>query len=93
VDPTLVSVPALTLPPMLDALPPAPRGHAPQVRQAWKYLVAAHKSTSALLDSLAIVRQANKETAGKTHGRYSDDEVDLLRAALVFTSSGLGRVS
>lgn len=87
-EPT-IAIPALTLAPNLGPLPPAPRGHAPQVRQAWKYLVAAHKSTSALLDSLTIVREANKSTAGKTHGRYSDAEVDLLRAALVFTSSGL----
>jgi len=76
-------------PPTLAPLPTAPRGHAPRVRQAWKYLDAAHKSTSALLESLAIVRQANKENAGKTHGRYSNEEIDLLRAAIVFTSSGL----
>lgn len=59
------------------------------MRQAWKYLSAAHGSTSALLDALAVVREQNKKTAGKTHGRLSNDEIELLRAALVFTSSGL----
>ncbi|WP_435735249.1 hypothetical protein V5D56_00050 (plasmid) [Cellulosimicrobium sp. PMB13] len=76
-------------PPMLAPLHPEPRGRVPLVRPAWKFLTAAHKSTSALLQSLLIVRQANKETAGKTHGRYSNEEIDLLRAAIVFTSSGL----
>ncbi len=84
-----VPSPALQLPPALAPLPTAPSGHAPQVRQARKYLEAAHGSTSALLESLAIVRKQKKVATGETRGRYSNDEIELLRAALVFTSSGL----
>lgn len=81
--------PAIPLPTTLAPLPAAPGGRAPQVRQARKYLEAAHGSTSALLESLAIVRKQRKDTKGEARGRYSNDEIELLRAALVFTSSGL----
>lgn len=91
VAPTFSSVPspAPQPPPTLAPLPPAPGGKAPQVRQAWKYLEAAHGSTSALLESLAIVRKQKRDSTGETRGRYSNDEIELLRAALVFTSSGI----
>lgn len=51
--------------------------------------MGAHGSVSALLDALTLVRDTNMQAAGKNRGRYTNDEIDLLRAALVFTSSGL----
>ncbi|HEY6798237.1 MAG TPA: hypothetical protein VI248_26455 [Kineosporiaceae bacterium] len=43
-----------------------------------------------MLDGLAVLRAANQAATGKdTRGRLARDEEDLLRAALVFTSSGL----
>jgi hypothetical protein len=74
----------------LDALPPPPRGRCPQVRQAWRYLTAAHSSVAGLFDALAVVRQANQEATGPdARGRLNMDQQTLLRVALVLTSSGL----
>lgn len=74
----------------LDALPPAPWGRCPQVRPAWKYLGAADSSVAGLFDALAVVRQANQEVTGRdARGRLSMDQQNLLRVALVLTSSGL----
>jgi hypothetical protein len=62
----------------------------PQISGAWRYLQASHASTKGLFDSLAIVRGLRQEETGKDpRGRLSNDEEDLLRAAIVFTSSGL----
>lgn len=59
------------------------------MRRAWKYLKATHESVSGLLDSFTEVREAARRAKGNAKGRLSRDEGDLLRAALVFTSSGL----
>ena len=59
------------------------------MRPAWKFLRTAHDSTAAILESFEARRRANKDAIGKTHGRLSADEMDLLRAAIVFTSSGM----
>lgn len=68
----------------------APAGRAPEIRTAWKYLVGAHKSVAGLFDSLAILRKnAVDEQRRAPQGRLSSDQLDVLRAAIVFTSSGL----
>lgn len=73
----------------LGALPPAPTGKCPQVRRARKYLEATHQSVSGLLDSFNVVHERRVQSRENGQGRLSRDELDLLRAALVFTSSGL----
>jgi hypothetical protein len=53
-------------------------------------LGAAHSSVAGLFDALAVVRQANQEATGQdARGRLSMDQQNLLRVALVLTSSGL----
>jgi hypothetical protein len=73
----------------LAALPAGPTGRCPEVRQSWKYLEATHRSVVRLLESFTVVREIASQTKGSTRGRLSHGQVDLLRAALVFTSSGL----
>lgn len=73
----------------LAALSPAPKGRRPTIRQARRYLEATHDSVSGLLDSFNLVREETAKVKGTAAGRLSRDQVDLLRAALVFTSSGL----
>lgn len=65
------------------------RGSHKSTLVAYNYLKSAHASVNALLDSLMVVRAENKKLGDKTHGRLSNDELELLRAAIVFTSSGL----
>lgn len=73
----------------LEELRKAPSGRCPQVRPARKYLEATHESVTGLLDAFELVRQSAAAAKQSTKGRLSRDQLDLLRAALVFTSSGL----
>jgi hypothetical protein len=73
----------------LDALVAAPSGKAPQVRRARRYLVATHESVAGLVDAFNLVHEQKTVTRENAQGRLGRDEIDLLRAALVFTSSGL----
>lgn len=73
----------------LSALPAAPKGRAPQIRRAWRYLEATHQSVGGLVDSFNLVHEKAVNSRANAGGRLGRDEVDLLRAALVFTSSGL----
>lgn len=74
---------------VLGTLPPAPRGRCPEIRRARRYLEATHASVSGLLDSFNVVHEKKTTSRENAQGRLGRDEVDLLRAALVFTSSGL----
>jgi hypothetical protein len=72
----------------LTALPRKPSGA--QVTGAWRYLIGCHSSVTGLFDGLATLREAKQNFTGQdARGRLARDEEDLLRAALVFTSSGL----
>lgn len=73
----------------LDPLPSAPAGHCPQIRRAWRYLDATHRSVTGLLDSFNLVRNTATTANATARGRLGSDQEDLLRAALVFTSGGL----
>lgn len=73
----------------LKALAPAPSGQAPTIRRARRYLVATHASVSGLMDSFNVVHEKTVTSRQNAQGRLGRDEADLLRAALVFTSSGL----
>jgi hypothetical protein len=61
----------------------------PEVANAWRYLGATHQSVSGLLDALHVLRLKGQQAKEETSGKLSADQQDLLRAALVFTSSGL----
>jgi hypothetical protein len=52
-------------------------------------LEATHESVSGLLDSFSQIRRVASDAKGSTKGRLTRDQVDILRAALVFTSSGV----
>ncbi|WP_067484188.1 hypothetical protein [Actinomadura hibisca] len=72
----------------LSALPAKPRGKA--INPAWRFLTAAHGSVQGVFDGLGQIRDAKQSEKGKdARGRLARDEEDLLRAAIVFTSSGL----
>jgi hypothetical protein len=73
----------------LGSLPAAPAGKCPQVRRARKYLEATHQSVGGLLDAFNLVHEKTVASRANAQGRLGRDELDLLRAALVFTSSGL----
>lgn len=51
--------------------------------------MATHASVSGLLDSFNVVHEKKVTDRTNAQGRLGRDELDLLRAALVFTSSGL----
>jgi hypothetical protein len=69
------------------------------IRPAWRYLKGTHATVSGLFDSFAVVREFRGEveddvesgdsTAQETRGRLTADQENMLRAAVVFTSSGL----
>ena len=73
----------------LRPLPDAPAGRCPEVRQPWRYLAATHETVGGLLESFTVVRERARQEKRSPRGRLSADQVNLLRAALVFTSSGL----
>ncbi|WP_141715939.1 hypothetical protein [Streptomyces sp. OspMP-M43] len=64
-----------------------PRGQ--MITPAWQYLKAAHSSVQGIFDGLSVVRRTRAEARDEFRGRLGTDEQNLLRAALVFTSSGL----
>ncbi|MGW2870092.1 hypothetical protein [Kitasatospora sp. NPDC001225] len=69
----------------LTALPTKPRGTA--ISPAWRYLKGAHATVQGVFDGLTAVRVAKQKDDPR--GRLGRDEADLLRAAIVFTSSGI----
>lgn len=72
----------------LAPLPSAPYG-AREITTSWKYLGATHQSVSGLFDALHVLRLKGQQAKTETRGKLSADQQNLLRAALVFTSSGL----
>jgi hypothetical protein len=60
-----------------------------EVGGAWLYLKAAHASVSGLFDVLHLVREQTASAKGEFRGQLTGDQQDLLRSAVVFTSSGL----
>lgn len=72
----------------LTPVPRKPYG-CPEITTAWTYFGATHQSVSGLFDALHVLRLKGQQAKEETRGRLSADQQDLLRAALVFTSSGL----
>ncbi|WP_049575372.1 hypothetical protein [Streptomyces sp. SBT349] len=71
----------------LSPLGPKPRRKL--ITPAWKYLRGAHASVQGIFEGMSLVRRARAEAREEFRGRLAMDEENLLRAAIVFTSSGL----
>jgi hypothetical protein len=72
----------------LASLGRQPHACPAQVKSSWNRLVAAHGSVSGLFDTLHVLRERAAKTKDP-RGRLSEDELDQLRAAIVFTSAAL----
>src|SRR5437868_4142409 len=79
----LMAQPAATT--NLAPLRATPTGRCPQVRPARRYLNATHASVTSLLDTFDLLRGTAATSKGKARGRMSRDQVDVLRASIVFT--------
>jgi hypothetical protein len=77
------------VPQALAPLPMSPPGKCPPVRPAWRYLKATHDSINKLFDTFEVLEKAKLTTNSDARGRLGSDQVDLLRAAIAFASSGL----
>jgi hypothetical protein len=71
--------------PLLDA----PKGHYPQIRPAHRLLRGAHRSVAGLLEAHQVLDEKRRSSNSSTKGRMAENELDVLRAAIIFTSSGL----
>lgn len=56
---------------------------------AQRYLTSAYESVAAVLTNLELVRQNRRNEGQGLRGRLTDNEEDLLRAAIVFAGAGL----
>lgn len=55
-----------------------------------EYLRGTHRSVQGLFDSLQVLRDvARKEGNEERRGRLGEDQIDLLRAAIVFAAAGM----
>lgn len=73
----------------LAPIRPAPSGKCPEIRGAQRLLEGAHRSASDVLATREAVEEARKAGNATAKGRPAGYELDLLRAAIVFASSGL----
>ena len=73
----------------LAPLADGPKGRVPEIRNAYRYLRGAHSSVEGLFDAAQRLSNARRADNENTKGRMAQEEVDMLRAAVVFTSSGL----
>lgn len=72
----------------LDSLGRQPHACPAQVKPSWDRLVAAHASVSGLFDTLHVLREHAARSKDKDpRGRLSEDQLDQVRAAIVFTSA------
>ena len=66
-----------------------PRVKAPSVRQARRLLDGSYRSVDDILVTAQELERGRRAANGSTKGRRAQREVDLLRAALVFSSAGI----
>jgi hypothetical protein len=71
----------------LKALPAAQ--YKPGTDRAQRYLAGAHDAVEAVLENLEKIRQLRKAEGGDIRGVLTNNEVDMLRAAIVFTGAGV----
>lgn len=74
---------------VLQPLKKAPSGKCPAIRPAQHLLEGGHRSTDDLLAALESIEQKRRLGNTSMQGRRADQERDLLRAAIVFSSSAL----
>ena len=67
----------------------SPAKFGPDVDTAQRFLAGAYDSVEGLLQTLETQRYIRKQTQGDIRGRMPENEVDLLRAAVVFAGAGL----
>ncbi|MCX6501140.1 MAG: hypothetical protein NT132_01795 [Microbacterium sp.] len=77
------------MPGTIEPLRDGPKAKVPEVRNAYRFLNGTHGSVAGIVSASQrlsdIRRVANKTTVG----RLASEEVDLLRSAIVMTSSGI----
>lgn len=66
-----------------------PKAKVPEVRNAYRYLRGAHHSVAGVVNASQALAEHRRSGNSTTTGRPSGDEVDLLRSAIVLTSSGI----
>jgi hypothetical protein len=64
-----------------------PHSCPPEVVPSWARLVATHKAISGLFDTLHVLRERAADEGNPR--RLTEDQLDQVRAAIVFTSAGL----
>jgi hypothetical protein len=67
-------------------LKPVPR---PATDTAQRFLASAHDAVESVLSNLEKIRQLRKAEAGDIRGVLTNNEIDMLRASIVFTGAGL----
>lgn len=73
----------------LTGLGRKPHACPDQVKASWARLKATHKSVSGLFDTLHVLREKSVGARDDARGRLSEDQLDQIRAAIMFTSAGL----
>ncbi|MWB99070.1 hypothetical protein [Agromyces seonyuensis] len=76
---------------MVDIVPlrAAPKDRVPEIRNAYRFLTGTHASVNGLFDAVQTLSTARRAANATNVGRMKSDEMDVLRSAIVLTSSGL----
>ncbi|MFF1613530.1 hypothetical protein ACFVYA_37675 [Amycolatopsis sp. NPDC058278] len=64
-----------------------PHGCPPEVTPSWARLTATHKAITGLFDTLHVLRERAAQEGNPR--RLTEDQLDQVRASIVFTSAGL----
>ncbi len=72
----------------LSRLGRKPRNCPPEVKPSWARLEATHRAIAGLFDTLDVLRKVAAQESDP-RGRLTEDQLDQVRAAIVFTSAGL----
>lgn len=73
----------------IEPLQDGPKGRVPEVRNAYRFLRGARDSVAGIVSVTHRLSDARRNANESTVGRLAREEVDLLRSAIVLTSSGV----
>jgi hypothetical protein len=73
----------------LNAFPEGPKARVPEMRNAYRYLRGTHSSVDGLISTARRMIDDRRAVNASDVGRLHTNEIDVLRAAIVFTSSGI----